>query len=48
MATKRYVIRPPHRYAEHLRRKYASIDAYFERVRFGRELARRTLPGQLQ
>lgn len=44
MATKRYVILPPRRYAEYLKRKYGSVEAYMERVRFGRELARRRLP----
>lgn len=43
MATRRYVIRPPRRYAEYLRRKYGSVEAYVERVRFGLELARRAL-----
>jgi len=44
MATKRYVIRPPRNYRRLIERRYGSWAAYVERVRFGRELARRALP----
>ncbi len=44
MATKIYRINGPRNYGEYLKRKYGSVAAYRERVRFGRELARRALP----